>query len=71
VRGERGRVAMGFELADRSNRHELQWFADFSLMWIRGTGTFRRMRPKRHRLRLCDRVLQQRRKQRHSCDEPT
>src|ERR1017187_4492700 len=44
-------------------------FADFSLMWR--TGTFRSMRPKRHRLSLCDRVLQQRRKQRHGCDEPT
>jgi hypothetical protein len=44
---------------------------DFSLMWIRRTGTFRSTDPKRHHLSLCDRVLQQRRKQRHGCDEPT
>ena len=43
---------------------------DFSLMWIRRTRTPRSMRPKRHRLSVCDRVLQQRRKQRHDCDEP-
>ena len=39
-------------------------------MWIRKTGTLRSMRPKRHRLNLCDRVLQQRRKQRHGCNVP-
>jgi len=40
------------------------------LKWIRRSETLRSMKRKRHRQSICDRLLQQRRRQRHACDEP-